>query len=159
MNHADIMVRPVAVEDRAEWTRLYAAYAEFYGSDQTPEMRETVFSWLVDDNHASSGLVAGDSSGRLVGLAHYRPFARPLAASTGVYLDDLLVDPGYRGSGAARQLLDTVAGIAKANGWSLVRWITRDDNYRARNLYDKVATHTNWVTYDMPPGPSGKPSA
>ncbi|GAB3254130.1 GNAT family N-acetyltransferase [Arthrobacter pigmenti] len=153
MNSTNITVRSVGNADRAEWNKLYAAYANYYESAQTPEMRDTVFSWLLDEDHESSGLVAVDTAGQLIGFAHYRPFARPLAASTGVYLDDLFVDPGFRGSGAARQLLDTVAGIASANGWSVVRWITRDNNYRARNLYDKVATHTNWVTYDMPPAP------
>ena len=87
----------------------------------------------------------------LVGLAHFRPFARPLSASTGMYLDDLFVDPEHRGSGAARLLLAGLARVAADRGWTLTRWITRDDNYRARGLYDQVAARTDWITYDMPP--------
>ena len=32
--------------------------------------------------------------------------------------------------------------IAAAEGMSVVRWITADDNYRARTAYDRVATRT-----------------
>jgi hypothetical protein len=31
----------------------------------------------------------------------------------------------------------------------VIRWITADDNYRARAVYDRVATRTKWVTYDL----------
>jgi hypothetical protein len=30
-----------------------------------------------------------------------------------------------------------------------VRWITAEDNYRGRGVYDKLATRTPWVTYDI----------
>jgi len=30
-------------------------------------------------------------------------------------------------------------------------WITGDDNYRGRGVYDKVATRTMWITYDLKP--------
>lgn len=90
--------------------------------------------------------------GRLLGLAHYRPFARPLSATTGCFLDDLFVAPEHRGSGAADLLLGALRGLAAERGWSVVRWITADDNHRARSKYDQVATRTMWVTYDMAPG-------
>ncbi len=33
----------------------------------------------------------------------------------------------------------------------MVRWITAADNYTAQRAYDRVASRTTWVTYDMPP--------
>jgi len=101
--------------------------------------------------HEVQGLVVEEGEGKLVGLAHYRPFARPLSASVGCYLDDLFVDPTRRGGGAADLLLRELARLAGENGWSLVRWITADDNYRGRGKYDQHATRTMWITYDMPP--------
>jgi hypothetical protein len=32
-----------------------------------------------------------------------------------------------------------------------VRWITAEDNARARRLYDRVAQKTHWVTYEIRP--------
>ena len=86
---------------------------------------------------------------RMGGIAHFRPFARPLAASTGCYLDDLFVDPQARGSGAVDALLTELRRVALARGWSVVRWITADDNHRARSVYDRYAERTMWITYDM----------
>jgi GNAT superfamily N-acetyltransferase len=111
-------------------------------------MRETVWAWLTDPAHDVNGLVA-EIDGTLVGFAHYRPFARPLAAASGVFLDDLFVAQAARGSGAADALIDAIKVRAAEQGHSVVRWITAADNARARGLYDKVAQATQWVTYDL----------
>ncbi|KIN65097.1 Acetyltransferase [Sulfitobacter noctilucicola] len=145
-----VKIRSVAAEDRAEWDALYQGYATFYKVDQTAEMRDRVFGWLMDEQHTSNGLVAVDGAGKLIGLTHYRPFVSCLGANTNCFLDDLFVDPAARGSGAADALIKGVAEIAQSNGWGKVRWITADDNYRGRGVYDKLATRTMWVTYDMP---------
>lgn len=146
-------IRILRPEDRhrAGWEELYAGYARFYRTDQTAAMRARVWSWLQDADEELQGFVAEDDQGRLVGLAHFREFSRPLSATRGGFLDDLFVTPEARGSGAARALLAALADEARSRGWSVVRWITADDNYRARGLYDQVATRTSWLTYDMPP--------
>ena len=144
-----ITIRPVAPSDRASWDALYAGYAAFYKVPQTEAMRDTVWGWLHDGAHETEGLVAVDDHGALIGLSHYRPFARPLSATTGGFLDDLFVTPEARGSGAARLLIEVVATIGRERGWSVIRWITAEDNYRARSLYDKVAEKTKWATYDI----------
>jgi GNAT superfamily N-acetyltransferase len=141
----------VRAEDHAQWRVLYRGYAEFYRVQQSEAMAERVWSWLHDPAHEVQGLVVQDHEARLVALAHYRPFARPLSASVGCYLDDLFVDPARRGSGAADLLLRELARLAGEHGWSVVRWITAEDNYRGRGKYDQHAARTPWVTYDMPP--------
>ena len=144
-----ITIRPLAPADRPEWEGLYAGYAEFYKVSQTPEMRATVWGWLMDAAHSTQGLVAVAEDGALIGLTHFRPYARPLAAATGGFLDDLFVAPAARGTGAADALINAVAAQGRAQGWTVIRWITADDNYRARSLYDKIADRTKWVTYDI----------
>lgn len=138
-------------DDYERWRELYQGYADFYGVKQPDESARLVWSWIQDPDHEVNALVAEAADGEVVALAHYRPFARPLSATTGCWLDDLFVDPTSRGSGAADALLGELARIAKDRGWSVVRWITADDNHRARSKYDQVATRTLWVTYDMPP--------
>lgn len=144
-----VVVVPVAAEHRAAWEELYAGYAAFYRVEQTPAMRAKVWGWLFDSAHEVEGLVALGPGGTPVGLAHFRPFARPLAASTGGFLDDLFVAPAARGSGAAQALIQGVAGIGRRRGWTVVRWITAEDNYRGRAVYDRVAEKTRWLTYEI----------
>jgi ribosomal protein S18 acetylase RimI-like enzyme len=151
---SDPVVRPVRLDDHDRWRVLYAGYAQFYRVPQSDEQAERVWGWLHDPEYPTEGLVVVDADDRPIGLAHFRAFARPLSATVAGYLDDLFVDPDARGSGAADALLQELARIAGQRGWSLVRWITADDNYRARGLYDRYATRTGWITYDMPPGTS-----
>jgi GNAT superfamily N-acetyltransferase len=94
------------------------------------------------------GLVVEGPEG-IVGLAHYREFARPSSASVGGFLDDLFVDPSTRGTGVVDALLAALRNIGGTRGWTVIRWITADDNYRARAKYDQQARRTPWVTYDM----------
>ena len=145
----EIAVVPVAAGHHAAWEALYAGYAAFYRVEQTPAMRATVWGWLHDPAHEVEGLVALGAAGQPVGLAHFRPFARPLAASTGGFLDDLFVSPEARGSGAAQALIRGVAERGRARGWTVLRWITAEDNYRGRAVYDRVAEKTRWLTYEI----------
>ncbi|AUG78045.1 Putative acetyltransferase [Kitasatospora sp. MMS16-BH015] len=148
---AGLGVRAARGEDFGQWRELYRGYAEFYRVAQTEEQAALVWSWVQDPGHEVNALVVEDADGRLLGLAHYRTFARPLSASTGCFLDDLFVAPAARGTGAADLLLGRLGELAAEHGWSVVRWITADDNHRARGKYDQVATRTMWITYDMPP--------
>ncbi|RLJ40814.1 acetyltransferase (GNAT) family protein [Litoreibacter meonggei] len=141
-------IRAVAAADRAAWGGLFKGYAAFYGVAQTEDMRDRVWEWLIDPAHEVNGFVA-EVDGALVGLTHYRPFERPLAAGTGGFLDDLFVSPDARGLKAGEALIAAVQAEGRKRGWGVVRWITADDNYRARGLYDQLATRTGWVTYDL----------
>ena len=152
MPHGTISVTPLAHEDRDRWNELYVAYATFYRQDQTAKMRVRVWDWIMDPNHEVFGFGAR-LDGRLVGLAHVCPFARPLAASTGLWLDDLFVDPSVRGGGVGAALIERCRAVAMERGHGIVRWVTAEDNATARGLYDRVANATSWVTYDLAVGP------
>lgn len=143
-----VTVRPIETKDKPEWAVLFKGYADFYGVPQTPDMRETVWGWLHDPHHGTNCFVA-EQSGTLIGFTHYRPFASQLRAITNGFLDDLFVDPATRGTGAAKALIDAVAAKGREHSWGTIRWITADDNYRARGVYDKLATRTSWITYDI----------
>lgn len=143
-----MQIRRPKAADFAAWSALYAGYATFYGVDQSDEMRARVWSWIHDPDNEVEALVA-ESGGQLLGLAHFRPFSRPLSASTGGFLDDLFVNPDARGSGAAAALIAAIEAEGQSRGWTVIRWITAENNYRARGLYDQVATRTPWVTYDL----------
>ena len=141
-------IRKVEAKDREGWEQCYQAYAEFYHIEQTADMRARVFDWLLNSDDMV-GLVAVDAgTDQVVGLAHLRYFKRPLVAKMGLFLDDLFIAPELRGSGLSHQMFNEIDRIAKASDCDLIRWITADDNYTARTLYDKLATRTMWVTYD-----------
>jgi GNAT superfamily N-acetyltransferase len=150
MSQSEIAIVPVAAAHQPGWRVLYEGYATFYRRPMNDTIAETVWSWLNDPAHELEGLVAlaGD---RPVGLAHYRRMPSPLRGADVGFLDDLFVEPGRRGARIGEQLLARLGAIARERGWGVVRWITADDNYRARTLYDRVAKKTSWNLYELTP--------
>ena len=117
-----------------------------------PAKLDLVWSWIHDDAHELDAIVVRAApDAEPVGLAHFRPFSRPLHGSVGCYLDDLFVAPHARGTGAVDALLHELRSRATKNGWDVVRWITREGNARARSVYERVASRTDLITYDMTP--------
>lgn len=145
-----VEIREVTFDDHAAWRRLYRGYRDFYNVAHSDEAIDTVWAWLHDPTHETRGLVAL-VDGEPQALAHFRSFARPLAASRGIYLDDLFTAPEARGTGAGAALLEKLSEIARDEGATVVRWITAADNDTARSLYDRVSQQTPWVTYDLAP--------
>jgi ribosomal protein S18 acetylase RimI-like enzyme len=154
-----ITVRSVNKDDRVAWERLYRGYADYYRVATDDDKLHTLFGWLLDPAHVCVGLVAETRTADLVGLAHLRAMPSPLRGAEVGFLDDLFVDPVQRGSGAGEALLREIDNIAAARGWPVVRWITRDDNYRALGLYDRLAVRSDWITYEMTASSTGRENA
>lgn len=141
-------------EDRGTWAQLHRGYLEFYETTRPEEVSAVVWSWLQDPDHELEALVVRPAPGaQPVGLAHYRPFARPLHGSTACFLDDLFVAPGARGTGAVDALLGGLQQRCRERGWTHVRWVTRASNRTARSTYDRLAVRTDLVTYDLEAAP------
>ncbi|GEK79661.1 GNAT family N-acetyltransferase [Agrococcus baldri] len=147
---SEISVRAVAADDRERWAELFHGYRTFYKNARDEAVVARVWGWLLDEAHESRGLVA-ELDGEIVGIAHWRRFARPSVGQTGIWLDDLFAAPAVRGKGVGRELIARLQQTAAAEGASVVRWITADDNATAQRLYDGVATKTRWLTYDAAP--------
>ena len=143
-----VIVKPEA-RDLAGWRRLYDGYATFYKREMTDAIAARVWGWIAEPkpHGPCEGRIARAADGRVVGLAHFRDMASPLRGTVVGFLDDLFVDPAWRGKQLGRALLDEVAVIGRARQWPFYRWHTADDNYRARTLYDQAAKRTMWITY------------
>ena len=130
------------------WLSLYNLYAEFYNTSLSNSGTKTTWEWLIDTNHPCTGIVVLEDN-LLVGLAHFREMPSPLRGANIGFLDDLFVLPERRGGKVVSLLIDGLKKEGKEKNWAIIRWITRDNNYRARNLYDKISQKTDWNTYEM----------
>ena len=145
-----IAIRPLAPDDRAEWERLFQAYAAFYKTTVPEGGFARVWDWIFDpDNNFWCDLAVQDG-GTIVGFTQYQLMQRSLSGAQVCYLSDLYVDPAVRGSGAGRALIDHVLAFARRRGLSGVRWLTQEFNYPARKLYDTYAPKTDFILYSVP---------
>ena len=130
------------------WLSLYKLYAEFYNTSLSNSGTKTTWEWLIDTNHPCTGIVVLEDN-LLVGLAHFREMPSPLRGTNIGFLDDLFVLPEKRGGKVVTLLIEELKKEAIGKNWGIIRWITQDNNYRARNLYDKISQKTDWNTYEM----------
>ena len=142
------MVREIKLSDKEEWEVLYRGYADFYKVEMKDEILKTVWSWLHDRNHDVKGIVY-EYDNKVIGLAHYRRMPRPLRGKYIGFLDDIYVEPKYRGKKIGEKLIHELKKISKKNNWDLVRWVTHNDNIRAKSLYDRIAKKTTWDLYEL----------
>ncbi|MFQ3355825.1 MAG: ribosomal protein S18 acetylase RimI-like enzyme [Paracoccaceae bacterium] len=141
-------IRTLEKLDFSMWLKLYEFYAEHYEVKLTPEGVKTTWSWLMDEAHPTIGLIAIDK-GEFVGLVHFRAMPSPLRGENLGFIDDIVVKPTKRNKGIAKKLINAVKAHGINSNWKLVRWITRDNNYQARAVYDKLSEKSDWNVYEL----------
>ena len=65
------------------------------------------------------------------------------------FLDDLFVEPEFRGQQIAQKLIIYLKSLSKANNWDGIRWITHSSNENAKKLYNKIANNTGFELYEL----------
>jgi GNAT superfamily N-acetyltransferase len=145
-----IEISPLRPEDRAAWEVLARGYKAFYETEVSDAEYEQTWQRLLAAEEVF-GSAARLEDGRIVGIVHFLFHANPWSSGS-CYLQDLFVAEAARGRGAARALIEHVAQVARDRGAERLYWHTKQDNARARALYDKVATFRGFISYVQPLG-------
>lgn len=144
----EISVRRLEPRDKAAWQSLFKGYIEFYKATVADDvMEETWLRLLSGKEGFHIGLVAVNASDVPVGIAHVLFHRSTWSKTWYCYLEDLFVQPGIRAGGVGRKLIDAVYREADARHATRTYWTTQEFNYRARGLYDQVATKSPFVQY------------
>lgn len=147
----DLTVRPARREDFHAWLPLWAGYNAFYGREGATALPDDVVhcTWqrFFDAHEPMHCLVAEDSAGALLGLAHYLFHRSTISIAPACYLQDLFTTPEARGRGVGGALIEAVAARAWEAGAARFYWHTREENAVARRLYDKLATRSGAIVY------------
>jgi ribosomal protein S18 acetylase RimI-like enzyme len=144
----EIVIRQLGEADRSDWQGLYYSYLEFYKSAPVAEATEFLWSRLTAETPEIQSAVIV-ANGTVVGFVHYHFQLSSWSHSSHCYLEDLYVDEQFRGQGLATTLIAEVKRAAMEQGCSELFWITRSGNSTARSLYDKLATESDFVRYEI----------
>ena len=141
-------VRSVDKNDYMQWKVLWDKYNTFYDREDFPlEITELTWSRFFDKNEPIYAMVA-EIEGNVIGIVHYLFHRSTSRIELSCYLQDLYVNENMRGQGVARKLIEAVYQKAKTSGSKRVYWQTKEDNLRARKLYDKVADLSGFIVYN-----------
>jgi ribosomal protein S18 acetylase RimI-like enzyme len=141
-------VRGIQASDKPSWQELFFDYLKFYETSPGDVNTELVWQRLTSPDTEIQGLVA-ESNGEVVGIVHFHYQLSTWTDTFDCYLEDLYVAEEARGNGAARALIQAVKELATERKCSKLFWITRESNSTARKLYDKVATLSDFIRYEV----------
>jgi GNAT superfamily N-acetyltransferase len=139
------IVRDPVAPDEGPWRRLWSGYTAFYKSQIPAAVTTATWQRMLDPRSAMFGRLAvvdGVVVGFSVSILHDSTWTTaPIC-----YLEDLFVDPEYRGRGFGRLLIQDLVDRAKSRGWSRLYWHTQAAN-PARHLYDEYVAADDFVRY------------
>ncbi|MCE2946918.1 MAG: GNAT family N-acetyltransferase [bacterium] len=145
---APVRIRPIEPCDHPQWREMWAGYQAFYEVALDAATTQALWSRLFDPASGIRALVAEqEGPGAVIGLCHYILHANTWEIAPVCYLQDLYVQPGERARGVGAAMIERLRSQMADEGWSRIYWMTREDNYRARGLYDRYAKRDAFVRY------------
>lgn len=142
-----LTVRRVRPGDEPRWRELWDGYTRFY--QREPSEEQTRYTWrrILDDAAPVYSIVAETADRGVIGIANYLVHENTSKLAPVCYLQDLFVDPACRGGGVGRSLIDWLVAETARQNWARLYWHTRENNYRARMLYDSYIPQRGSVCY------------
>jgi GNAT superfamily N-acetyltransferase len=126
---------------------MWTGYLDFYRASVDEAVYQASFERLLgNDPRDFNGLIAF-VDGAPAGLAHYLFHRHGWKLRDVCYLQDLWVEPAFRGTGVGVALIRAVYAAADTAGAPDVYWLTAEDNSTARRLYDRVGRMTSFIKY------------
>lgn len=141
-----VRVRPAARRDLAAIVRMIASLAAHHG-----DTARIAADTLERDGFGARrwiDLFVADAGSGPVGFAMAHRWYRGAEGQRGFELHHLYVDPGHRGTGVGRRLIEAVLAHARSRGCALVTIGTAPGNTAAQAIYRHLGFQPS-----PPPGP------
>ncbi|MHC1704228.1 MAG: N-acetyltransferase family protein [Tenuifilaceae bacterium] len=111
---------------------------------------ETLSSFLFCENPFAH-VVIGEYNSQPVGFALFFTNFSTFLGRPGIFLEDLFVNPEFRGKGFGKSILMFLAKIAVDNNFGRVEWTVLNWNESAINFYKKLGAvpMTEWTIFRL----------
>ena len=146
-----LRIRPATPGDCADVLRFIRALAEYERllhkvTATESDLRQTLFG----DIPAAEALIA-EWKGHPAGFCLFFPNYSTFLARPGIYLEDLYVDPRYRGLGIGKNLLAYLARLTVERGGSRLDWSVLDWNSMAIEFYRTIGARalSEWTQFRL----------
>lgn len=146
--HPDFKIRAATEADLPLILQFILDLAEYEKMrDEVVTDLPTLKKWIFD-RHGAEVLIA-EEAGTPVGFALYFYNFSTFLGRSGVYLEDLFVQPDYRGKGYGLALLKRLAAIGVEQGCGRMEWWCLDWNKPSIDFYLSLPAEamTDWTVY------------
>jgi len=109
--------------------------------------------WIFDKKAAE--VIFAMVDGKEVGFAVFCQNFSTFLGRAGLYLEDVFVQPEYRGRGIGKAILRRLAAIAVQRGYGRMEWVCLDWNKPSIDFYLSLDAEAlaEWTTYRLSGGP------
>ena len=148
MEHLTIrFAEPSDVPQLLAFIHELAVYEEL--DDQVVATEALLHEWLFEKQKAEVLLAVVD--GKPVGSALFFHNFSTFLGRAGIYLEDLYVQPAYRGRGYGKALLKKLAQITVERGCGRLEWACLDWNKPSIDFYRSLGAVSmdGWTTYRL----------
>ncbi len=144
-------LRNAAAGDAADVLRLVRGLAEYEKLLHHVTATETDIHRLLFGPRAFVRAALAEADGRAVGLVLWYHTAGTFSGKLGVYVEDVFVEPAYRGKGIGLALFRHVARSALAEGCVCMEWRVLTWNQPSIDFYHKLGAKqlTDWHTMEL----------
>ncbi|MBC2099835.1 GNAT family N-acetyltransferase [Listeria booriae] len=145
---AELQFRFAAEGDVPLVLRFIKELAEYEGMlDQVVATEEALHEWLFEKEKAE--VLIGEYGGESVGFALFFHNFSTFLGRSGIYLEDLYVQPNVRGKGFGKAFLKRLAEIAVERGCGRLEWWCLDWNKPSIDFYLKMGAEAmeDWTVY------------
>ncbi len=128
-----------------EFIRRLAAYEKL--EHEVVATEETLEEWLFDKEKAEVLFAVVD--GKEVGFALFFHNFSTFLGRAGIYLEDLYVEPAFRGQGIGKGLIKQLARIAVERGCGRLEWWCLNWNQSSIDFYRSLGAEAmdEWTVY------------
>jgi GNAT superfamily N-acetyltransferase len=144
-------IRPAQPDDVALILDLIRGLAEYEKApEQAKATAQDIKKALFQPNPGAHALICS-VDGQPAGFALYFYNFSTWTGKSGIYLEDLFIEPAYRGRGAGKALLKTLARIAVAEDCTRFEWSVLDWNEPAIRFYEAFGAEpqSEWIGYRL----------
>jgi GNAT superfamily N-acetyltransferase len=146
-----ITIRPAQPGDVTLILELIKGLAEYERApEQAKATAQDIEKALFQPNPGAHALICS-VDGQPAGFALYFYNFSTWTGKSGIYLEDLFIEPAYRGRGAGKALLKTLARIAVAEDCTRFEWSVLDWNEPAIRFYEAFGAEpqSEWIGYRL----------
>jgi len=132
------LIRPATRADTGELMRLIGALAEYEKLSHMFVGTEAMLAESLFGPRPVCEALIADVDGRSVGFALFFSSYSTFLCKPGIYLEDVFVEPSYRGLGIGKALLQRLAALVVERGGGRFEWRVLDWNEPSIRFYESL---------------------
>lgn len=139
-NRNDVTTILLFIKDLAEFEKL---------SHEVVANEKSIEKYIFEQQKAH--VIIAELALKPIGFALFFENFSTFLGLPGIYLEDLYIQPAFRGRGYGSRLLEHLAQHTRAKGYGRLEWSVLNWNEKAIKLYEKMGAkpQKNWTVYRL----------